>query len=157
MRKRSSSTATTSAPVPASGAVSEPSPAPISSTWSPGPTAAISTMRRASAGSIRKCWPRALRGLIPWRAARARIRVGVRAPPGLPGDLDVRDALGERRDLGEGGVAEVDDPPRDAVGADRKSTRLNSSHVAISYAVFCLKKKIAPAVTKQDDHRLQAL
>src|SRR5690625_7615212 len=27
------------------------------------------------------------------------------------------------------------------IGADRKSTRLNSSHVAISYAVFCLKKK----------------
>src|SRR5437870_10784427 len=29
----------------------------------------------------------------------------------------------------------------DAVLPDRKSTRLNSSHVAISYAVFCLKKK----------------
>src|SRR5690625_6695692 len=29
-----------------------------------------------------------------------------------------------------------------AEAADRKSTRLNSSHVAISYAVFCLKKKI---------------
>src|SRR5690625_6423450 len=28
-----------------------------------------------------------------------------------------------------------------AVSIDRKSTRLNSSHVAISYAVFCLKKK----------------
>src|SRR5699024_12076616 len=28
------------------------------------------------------------------------------------------------------------------VNVDRKSTRLNSSHVAISYAVFCLKKKI---------------
>src|SRR5690625_5830778 len=28
-----------------------------------------------------------------------------------------------------------------ASGRDRKSTRLNSSHVAISYAVFCLKKK----------------
>src|SRR5699024_12363581 len=28
-----------------------------------------------------------------------------------------------------------------AVGVDRKSTRLNSSHVSISYAVFCLKKK----------------
>src|SRR5690625_5426868 len=27
---------------------------------------------------------------------------------------------------------------------DRKSTRLNSSHVAISYAVFCLKKKTPP-------------
>src|SRR5256885_10514001 len=26
-------------------------------------------------------------------------------------------------------------------GADRKSTRLNSSHLVISYAVFCLKKK----------------
>src|SRR3989442_16018103 len=29
----------------------------------------------------------------------------------------------------------------DAQGRDRKSTRLNSSHVRISYAVFCLKKK----------------
>src|SRR5437870_10202282 len=31
---------------------------------------------------------------------------------------------------------------RAVVPEDRKSTRLNSSHVAISYAVFCLKKKI---------------
>src|SRR5437870_13205005 len=30
---------------------------------------------------------------------------------------------------------------RPAAPQDRKSTRLNSSHVAISYAVFCLKKK----------------
>src|SRR5439155_15542831 len=30
---------------------------------------------------------------------------------------------------------------RPQVSRDRKSTRLNSSHVAISYAVFCLKKK----------------
>src|SRR5690606_41605039 len=29
----------------------------------------------------------------------------------------------------------------DRSGTDRKSTRLNSSHVKISYAVFCLKKK----------------
>src|SRR5690625_6657694 len=29
----------------------------------------------------------------------------------------------------------------EGVSVDRKSTRLNSSHVAISYAVFCLKKK----------------
>src|SRR5207249_11470446 len=38
-----------------------------------------------------------------------------------------------------------EDPRKTAVGesftADRKSTRLNSSHVSISYAVFCLKKK----------------
>src|SRR3989454_12742846 len=30
---------------------------------------------------------------------------------------------------------------------DRKSTRLNSSHLVISYAVFCLKKKIATGLT----------
>src|SRR5439155_13692304 len=33
------------------------------------------------------------------------------------------------------------DPARATGRQDRKSTRLNSSHVAISYAVFCLKKK----------------
>src|SRR5690625_6638410 len=32
-------------------------------------------------------------------------------------------------------------PHLPTAGGDRKSTRLNSSHVAISYAVFCLKKK----------------
>src|SRR5437899_5043765 len=31
------------------------------------------------------------------------------------------------------------------LGSDRKSTRLNSSHLGISYAVFCLKKKNDPA------------
>src|SRR5262245_50185312 len=31
--------------------------------------------------------------------------------------------------------------PINAIGLDRKSTRLNSSHLGISYAVFCLKKK----------------
>src|SRR5256885_11342030 len=30
---------------------------------------------------------------------------------------------------------------------DRKSTRLNSSHLVISYAVFCLKKKTANTIT----------
>src|SRR5690625_6574546 len=34
---------------------------------------------------------------------------------------------------------------RHGVFQDRKSTRLNSSHVAISYAVFCLKKKNGPS------------
>src|SRR5207249_7534716 len=33
---------------------------------------------------------------------------------------------------------------RDRQFIDRKSTRLNSSHVSISYAVFCLKKKNSP-------------
>src|SRR5439155_2636268 len=31
---------------------------------------------------------------------------------------------------------------------DRKSTRLNSSHVAISYAVFCLKKKMSEMLSR---------
>src|SRR5438132_14431342 len=34
-------------------------------------------------------------------------------------------------------------PTRARPGTDRKSTRLNSSHTVISYAVFCLKKKKA--------------
>src|SRR2546426_8876220 len=33
------------------------------------------------------------------------------------------------------------DKVKDLIVADRKSTRLNSSHLVISYAVFCLKKK----------------
>src|SRR5437899_10241676 len=36
--------------------------------------------------------------------------------------------------------------------ADRKSTRLNSSHLGISYAVFCLKKKKHDQY-KTDDHK----
>src|SRR5690625_5369845 len=35
----------------------------------------------------------------------------------------------------------LENPSRMSHRQDRKSTRLNSSHVAISYAVFCLKKK----------------
>src|SRR5256885_5294528 len=46
----------------------------------------------------------------------------------------------QRQDVGlEGdGVDDADD----VHDLDRKSTRLNSSHLVISYAVFCLKKKI---------------
>src|SRR2546430_11254770 len=49
--------------------------------------------------------------------------------------------------LGRVGVVD-DDPlglrPRRRAQLDRKSTRLNSSHSQISYAVFCLKKKTRP-------------
>src|SRR5258708_20842049 len=41
--------------------------------------------------------------------------------------------------------------------ADRKSTRLNSSHQIISYAVFCLKKKKHTARPAQNSHRLGAV
>src|SRR5438477_4766633 len=45
--------------------------------------------------------------------------------------------------LASGPVARIGsmEPLGDAEGQDRKSTRLNSSHMSISYAVFCLKKK----------------
>src|SRR5690625_5569273 len=39
------------------------------------------------------------------------------------------------------GKVEITYPNGVRISLDRKSTRLNSSHVAISYAVFCLKKK----------------
>src|SRR5437870_10968428 len=44
-----------------------------------------------------------------------------------------REAAGRRLAAGESELG--------SIRGDRKSTRLNSSHVAISYAVFCLKKK----------------
>src|SRR2546430_9542736 len=52
---------------------------------------------------------------------------------------------GEHRHLDRGhllrGESDHHDPARRRLGLDRKSTRLNSSHSQISYAVFCLKKK----------------
>src|SRR3712207_9190830 len=44
-----------------------------------------------------------------------------------------------RSPRGDNGPSEIEDRP--SQNADRKSTRLNSSHANISYAVFCLKKK----------------
>src|SRR5437773_6366545 len=38
---------------------------------------------------------------------------------------------------------------------DRKSTRLNSSHITISYAVFCLKKKKKKNTTKTLKHEIR--
>src|SRR3712207_8836501 len=59
---------------------------------------------------------------------------GLRHRPGLPHRL-LGAALRGRVQVG-GGLEEADAP-----AGDRKSTRLNSSHANISYAVFCLKKK----------------
>src|SRR3712207_7729379 len=56
--------------------------------------------------------------------AYLRARSRLRAASGLPEEL-------------EGAVVDL----------DRKSTRLNSSHANISYAVFCLKKKNCPLVS----------
>src|SRR5690606_39546530 len=65
------------------------------------------------------------------------------------GHLRVRDQLAEA--VGPHGRVETlqerlgEDVGVRLLPADRKSTRLNSSHVKISYAVFCLKKKKKPA------------
>src|SRR3989442_10410056 len=61
-----------------------------------------------------------------------------------PGDRAARDRLHHRGlDLEKAArVEERADPAHEPrPHRDRKSTRLNSSHVRISYAVFCLKKK----------------
>src|SRR2546426_8469066 len=69
----------------------------------------------------------------PQGGARERGDRGVRAPDPGGGVAGARD----RDD-----VRVVDQEHRGRVRAgDRKSTRLNSSHLVISYAVFCLKKK----------------
>src|SRR3989442_11108055 len=62
-------------------------------------------------------------------------------PPALVPELIGDDAL-EHDDEGAA------PPPRQE--EDRKSTRLNSSHVRISYAVFCLKKKKKDARLETD-------
>src|SRR3712207_8975186 len=60
--------------------------------------------------------------------------------PAGAGDEPVGDVLRQQRAVGQPGqgvVVGLVGQPR----LDRKSTRLNSSHANISYAVFCLKKK----------------
>src|SRR5690606_41340005 len=62
----------------------------------------------------------------------------------LPAPLELRADLGDRRDHGRPDrVHDVVTVPlhQGHHRGDRKSTRLNSSHVKISYAVFCLTKK----------------
>src|SRR5690242_21396032 len=68
------------------------------------------------------------------RALRVRLLDGHEdaEPRRFPVDLAAGEQLGV---VGDDGAAV--DPER----VDRKSTRLNSSHMSISYAVFCLKKK----------------
>src|SRR2546426_9280474 len=68
-----------------------------------------------------------------------------------------------RRDGARGGRARIGAAARAARrGAairrgDRKSTRLNSSHLVISYAVFCLKKKKKGSTTTHAHHHTKDL
>src|SRR3712207_7016773 len=57
------------------------------------------------------------------------------------GDVDDVGAARRRRCERGAQAADEDERRRHVAELDRKSTRLNSSHANISYAVFCLKKK----------------
>src|SRR2546430_10095066 len=80
---------------------------------------------------------------------RSPVRPGDPRRRGLLQQLEVRRQL-----LGGGGVSRIWEVRRGAMrrrirlpaAGDRKSTRLNSSHSQISYAVFCLKKERPPSV-----------
>src|SRR2546422_4486064 len=73
----------------------------------------------------------------------------------LCAELERRSAVGCIRCRTKQGVSVFwcHDHVQDVAARDRKSTRLNSSHGYISYAVFCLKKKN----TKRDCYRRLAL
>src|SRR5204862_2842550 len=62
-------------------------------------------------------------------------------PPGVGRHVEQARAGAKGRAAFRDGLTEPDRPDAVARREDRKSTRLNSSHVEISYAVFCLKKK----------------
>src|SRR6266511_2520225 len=77
-------------------------------------------------------------GLEPALLRRARAAVDVRIEGNqMPGTQVIAVVAHPLRPGGTAEVAKVACRTR----GDRKSTRLNSSHVKISYAVFCLKKK----------------
>src|SRR3712207_7567298 len=65
---------------------------------------------------------------------------------GGPALLDAYDAVR----LGDGGGHRLHVERAQRAQVDRKSTRLNSSHANISYAVFCLKKKKNTNVPRVD-------
>src|SRR5690348_17665786 len=81
--------------------------------------------------------------LFPYTTLFRSVEVDARHQVAADADL-LRD---EEVDVGVGVEAGAEPPRRERAErverdvADRKSTRLNSSHPSISYAVFCLKKK----------------
>src|SRR5690606_41582778 len=79
--------------------------------------------------------PRELHSFPTRRSSDLSRHVGYLADP-LPRQEPGQDVLCEEQ--GAGALVEIQSV---SFQPDRKSTRLNSSHVKISYAVFCLKKK----------------
>src|SRR2546430_9640121 len=63
--------------------------------------------------------------------------------PDLTGLVQVTQEIGQARAQRAVGLRRIASVLAPGPESDRKSTRLNSSHSQISYAVFCLKKKTA--------------
>src|SRR2546426_5280538 len=89
--------------------------------------------------------PRGARRPAEPRGALQHVLAAVRQDPQVTVDaLQRHDApvlVGAREDRERAQRLGELDPGRAPALGDRKSTRLNSSHLVISYAVFCLKKK----------------
>src|SRR5690606_42060578 len=84
-----------------------------------------------------------LHDALPISAARPRLRAGRNRPAAAnPRGAPSTGTAGRASHRRAGSARPRRSAPRrPAAASDRKSTRLNSSHVKISYAVFCLKKK----------------
>src|SRR5690348_18152243 len=117
-----------------------------------GPAVEVSAVRPMPGGASRESWDIEVRrpgqsqghlvllrdaGVRAWRPARsieieAAAMIAARSA-GVP--------VADLYDHGEGALGRAYLLMERLEGEDRKSTRLNSSHPSISYAVFCLKKK----------------
>src|SRR2546422_11073866 len=75
------------------------------------------------------------------KLSRAAFEALAEPVPDGPSTRDLLDLSREHAMTIGAGLLERAPPPDGGVYKDRKSTRLNSSHGYISYAVFCLKKK----------------
>src|SRR5690348_18015882 len=90
--------------------------------------------------------------------ASAMTVIGLSAAPAAPShhhSVSIHD--GHRHPITDCSDLHIEFDDRDAVvrseeHTDRKSTRLNSSHPSISYAVYCLKKKNASLRSPQSGH-----
>src|ERR1035441_5751919 len=77
-------------------------------------------------------------GRRPFRPTKLLARPRSSPAYSLTPPVRLRSHQGRRRGPNRGHMRHTNSAPR---YTDRKSTRLNSSHLGISYAVFCLKKK----------------
>src|SRR3712207_8290506 len=95
----------------------------------------LELMTRGNAAELLDAIDRALDRVAPTMSGA--VEVGLATPGALARDHRPDAAPAQAAPRGRAAVALV----ADGALRDRKSTRLNSSHANISYAVFCLKKK----------------